>query len=534
MERGTGPPRLLYSRVAEQRLIRRLQPAGLGKERILTIPMPKQQDIWRLDRQGVPHAEIARRLHVDRSTVARYARMEDCTPKPPVDRRYGSKIDPYAHLVDGWLESDRLMPRKQRHTARRIHDRLLSETDYDGEYSTTQRYVRRWRQANQAPSDGYCELEWAPGTAQVDFGVARARIAGEWVEDHCLVVTFPHSNMRYVASMPGENAECLCHGLLLVFGHVGGVPPVLVLDNATGAGHRDAKGHVTLTKVFDAFLSRHRIEARFCNPYSGSEKGSVENAVGFLRRNLMVPPLEAESHGQLTRVMLERCDGLARARRHHRSADTSIMERFAADRDALMPLPSTRFDPIRWEIRKADKYGRIDIDSNRYLAGGGWHGRRLLAAVRWDSVRIADPESGETVAEYPRRYGKTAGTLRDPALVMPMLAARPGSWRETPIRPDFPEDVREWLDRADGRRLRDSLRVIAQATLAAGFDNAMLAASDSIGLRPEAGPAETDLVSLALRHRDGEPDGTDAQGPDLLDYDRCINGDGPDDGEEGR
>ena len=76
-----------------------------------------------------------------------------------MDRRYGSKIDPYAHLVDGWLESDRLMPRKQRHTARRIHDRLLSETDYDGEYSTTQRYVRRWRQANQAPSDGYCELD---------------------------------------------------------------------------------------------------------------------------------------------------------------------------------------------------------------------------------------------------------------------------------------------------------------------------------------------------------------------------------------
>ena len=83
----------------------------------------------------------------------------ETTAHPPVDRRYGSKIDPYAHLVDGWLESDRLMPRKQRHTARRIHDRLLSETDYAGEYSTTQRYVRRWRQANQAPSDGYCELD---------------------------------------------------------------------------------------------------------------------------------------------------------------------------------------------------------------------------------------------------------------------------------------------------------------------------------------------------------------------------------------
>ena len=278
------------------------------------MPMPKQRDIRRLDRQGVPHADIARRPHVDRSTVAGCARMEDCAPGPPRDRGYGSKIGPYAHLVDAWLEADRLMPRKQRHTAQRIHDRLVTETDCDGECSTTRRYVRRWRQANRTPSDGYAELEWAPGTARVDFGVARAGIAGEWVEDHCLVVTFPHSDMRYVASMPGENAECLCHGLLSVFGHVGGVPPVLVLDNATGAGHRDAKGHVTLATVFDAFLSRHRIEARFRNPYSGNEKGDVENAVGFPRRDLMVPPLEAESHGQPARVMLGRRDEPARSR----------------------------------------------------------------------------------------------------------------------------------------------------------------------------------------------------------------------------
>lgn len=99
-----------------------------------------------------------------------------------------------------------------------------------------------------------------------------------------------------------------------MFGHVGGVPPVLVLDNATGAGHRDAKGHVTLATVFDAFLSRHRIEARFRNPYSGKEKGDVENAVGFPRRDLMVPPLEAESHGQPARVMLGRRDEPARSR----------------------------------------------------------------------------------------------------------------------------------------------------------------------------------------------------------------------------
>ena len=185
----------------------------------MAIPMPIVQDIRRLDRQGMSRAQIARRLHVDRGTVAKYADMEDCSPKPKADRRYGSKIDPYAHLVDEWLEADRLLPGKQRHTIRRVHDRLLAETDYDGEYSTTMRYVHRWREANRGVPDreGYVRLEWAAGSMQVDFGVARARIAGEMADVHCLVVSLPYSNMRLCVALPGENAECLCHGLMLYF-----------------------------------------------------------------------------------------------------------------------------------------------------------------------------------------------------------------------------------------------------------------------------------------------------------------------------
>ena len=215
----------------------------------MAIPMPIVQDIRRLDRQGMSRAQIARRLHVDRGTVAKYADMEDCSPKPKADRRYGSKIDPYAHLVDGWLEADRLLPRKQRHTIRRVHDRLLAETDYDGEYSTTMRYVHRWREANRGVPDreGYVRLEWAAGSMQVDFGVARARIAGEMADVHCLVVSLPYSNMRLCVALPGENAECLCHGLMLVFEHIGGVPPVIVMDNATDGALRNAKGEVALT-----------------------------------------------------------------------------------------------------------------------------------------------------------------------------------------------------------------------------------------------------------------------------------------------
>ena len=75
------------------------------------------------------------------------------------------------------------------------------------------------------------------------------------------------------------------------------MPRTLAVDNASGAGRRDARGEAALSRVFEAFVGHCRLDVRFRNPYSGNEKGNVENSVGFLRRSLMVPPLEAGSHG---------------------------------------------------------------------------------------------------------------------------------------------------------------------------------------------------------------------------------------------
>ena len=72
----------------------------------------------------------------------------------------------------------------------------------------------------------------------------------------------------------------MCAGLRTVFEHIGAVPLTLVLDNATGAGHRIAWDKVTVVHVFELFVEHYRLETRFCNPNSGNEKGSVENAVG--------------------------------------------------------------------------------------------------------------------------------------------------------------------------------------------------------------------------------------------------------------
>lgn len=369
----------------------------------MTTPVRVQQSIRQLETKGLTHTQIAKELGVSRTTVVKYA-TRDYSPTPTAGRE-GSRslvVGEYARKADEWLEADLRMPRKQRHTARRVHERLVDECGFEGSYSSVQRWVKRWRQRHRGEAEGFSELEWAPGSAQVDFGQALAVIAGVERTVHFLVVSFPYSNMRYVAALPGETAECVCHGLNRVFSHTGMVPRVLVFDNATGVGHRRVDGTVTQTRLFSLFCAHYGFETRFCNPYSGWEKGSTENAVGFLRRNLMVPTPSAEGWDRLTDAWLERCDGLARG--DHYREGVPIRDLFETDLDHMLPLPPSMFDACDWRGVKADRTGTVTIDSNRYLAGPKWHSMRLMAGVRALRVELRSMD-GEPIVTLERRWG---------------------------------------------------------------------------------------------------------------------------------
>ena len=133
----------------------------------MTVPLDTVNDIRSMDAAGRSRSEIARVLHVSRNTVAKYADMEDMSPAAPMPRRRGRPaLEGNEEWVIGVLEADLGAPRKQRHTARRIYDRLVAERGYAGSYSTVQRFVRELRHARAAAGgEGYLELEWAPGVS---------------------------------------------------------------------------------------------------------------------------------------------------------------------------------------------------------------------------------------------------------------------------------------------------------------------------------------------------------------------------------
>jgi transposase len=206
-----------------------------------------------MDAMGVPRAEIARRLGLSRNTVAKYAEIKDMSPVPPVaGRRARPSIDAYAAWIASVLEADLGAPRKQRHTAKRIYDRLVAERGYEGSYSSVRRFVAEWRREHGQGGLGSLELEWRPGSAQVDFGNFECDIAGERVAAKLLVAALPHSNARFCVAVRSERAECMCWGLREIFERIGRAPHTLVLDNATEAG-RMLRGKVTESELFSQF-----------------------------------------------------------------------------------------------------------------------------------------------------------------------------------------------------------------------------------------------------------------------------------------
>ena len=447
--------------------------------------MSIQAEMRRLDAAGMSGRQIAEQLEVNRETVAKYLSQDDFSPQPPVvvPRQKSSVIVAHTATIDRWLTDDQSRPRKQRHTAKRIFERLVAEHGYAGSYYPVQRYVKKWKEQHRTGSDGFNELSWPAGSAQVDFGQAEAIIAGIRMVLHMLVVTFPASNARFVQAFRGETAECITWGLRTIFEHVGFVATTLVLDNATGAGRRIGE-QIIESQLFGAFKLHYRCQARYCNPYSGHEKGNVENAVGFLRRNLMVPEPEAASLAALNKQLLAQCDVLLE--QDHWQHRVPIGQLFTADRAAGLALPGVGFDAVRFVSRKADKYGNITVDDVAYGAGPVFAQQGVTVAVRHETIEILDGQNQPAVT-FTRSFDHQTETVINPAGTLPLLARKPGAWNQSLVRRHMPDALAAYLDQAKSADRRMLFTALDRATGQASFASATQAAEELItrGDRPD-------------------------------------------------
>jgi len=435
------------------------------------IDMTQVRSIRTMRNNGEGISAISRALRVSEPTVRKYLKKDDFNSAPPIKEARPSKLDPFKETIDRWLLEDKTVWYKQRHTAKRIYDRLSTEKGFEGSYQIVQRYVKE--QKSKTMDKAYLDLVWEPATCQVDFGQADIVLCGINKRIHYLVVSFPYSNVGLTQVFFGENAECVCEGLASIFAFIGGVPLKCVFDNAAGVGKR-VMDSVRLTDLFMRFELHYGFEAVFCNPNSGHEKGHVENKVGTLRRNIFVPIPMIEDLGEYNESLLLQCiekadDG------HYRKGERCI-DLFGTDVCALRPLPEKVFSCVRYESYKADKQGNICIGGkHRYSTDAAFCSHEMIVGIGAFTVEIYDSK-GNAVAFHKRLYSDGPDESVDPAASLRLLVSRPGGWPNSRIRLEMPHELRDHIDSVDKDMVRSYLSSIAFAAENADYDTAIEAA----------------------------------------------------------
>ena len=480
------------------------------------IDMAQVRSIRTMHNNGEGVTAISRALKVSRPTVRKYLSMDDFNPKPPVKAARPSKLDAYKDTIDRWLMEDKAVWHKQRHTAKRIYDRLTSEEGYDGSYPIVQRYVKE--QKSKKTDKAYLDLVWEPATCQVDFGQADIIHYGAERRIHYLVVSFPYSNVGIMQIFFGENAECVCEGLAHIFGFIGGVPLRCVFDNSAGVGKR-VMDAVKLTDLFARFEMHYGFETVFCNPDSGHEKGNVENMVGKLRRNLLVPVPKVEDldmyNERLLLSCMEEADDI-----HYRKGENCI-DLFGEDSIALRPLPEKTFSCIRYERYKTDKQGNIVIGGkHRYSTDATFCYQEIIIGFGAFTVEIYDSR-GNAVAVHKRLYTDGPDESVDPSASLRLLVSRPGAWPNSRIRQSMPRELREHIDSVDKTMLRSYLSSIANAAESTDYDTAVEAAR--MVLKNTGQLRKTDLSMYVTRLYLGATPAYDVP-VDLKEYDVVFSG----------
>ena len=481
------------------------------------LNMPQINSIKEMARDGQSVAGIARELAIDEKTVRKYLKQEDFSPHPPEDAARPSKLDPHKPLIDRWLEEDQGRWYKQRHTAKRIHDRLKTESlGYDWAYNAVQRYVKDRLSAQRALRASQ-ELVWHPGESQCDFGEADFRERGELVRKKYLTLSFPYSNDSLTQVFGGETAECVCQGLKDIFGYIGGVSPLIVFDNATGVGRRVGE-IIHEAKLFQRMRAHYGFSVRFCNPESGHEKGNVESKIGYTRRNLFVPEPEFTDIEAYNRQLLDLRE--AKAAEAHYKKLQPIGQLFEVDRSALTPPPRMPFDVVRYEYVKADGYGKVRIDArHHYSTCPEYAGQEVLVAIRAHTIDILDRESKQVLVRHTRNYGPQRSDTCDYRTSLAVLMNNAGAWQNSGIREMVPTALKDAMDRQPRNQLRATLRTMHQLTTTYSFETALHALEEGLRINRTA---FCDAAALAARISGYGLEVAPERGQDLRVYDQLL------------
>lgn len=410
----------------------------------MVITVDDYREIRRLHLiEGMSQRQIARQLNISRNTVKKYCHGNEVPWERKEYAREANIVnDQIITFIQSCFDEDACNgTAKQKHTAKRIYDRLVDELNFTGGESTIRRAVRELRDKTK---EAFVPLEFSPGEAvQVDWGQAVSFIHGVRRSVNLICARLCASCAPIVFAYERQNEESFLSAFTMTFEYFGGVPRKVFFDNAKVAV-KDGFGAYAVKQSGYAALSAHYgFEAVFCNPGAGNEKGLVEGLVGWSRRNILVPLPHADSIHELNQLLLERCRAYLKHTIRGRSA--SVGSLFTQEAIALMPLPGYRFDAAKSRNVRVDSYSTVRFDTNNYSVPVSYCGREVSVKGYPDQIRIF--YRGEKIAQHQRCYDKRQ-SVYELAHYLPLLEKKGRAvFNALPVRQALPSEFLDWLQR---------------------------------------------------------------------------------------
>ena len=346
-------------------------------------------------------------------------------PVPPGYRRMRPRPKPKleAHLewMERILELDREMPKKQRHTAKRLFDRLRAERGYTGGYTMVKDFVR---ESGRTHREVFLPLVHRPGEAQVDFFEALAKVGGALRKVHVFCMALPYSDMYFVKAYHRECAETFFDGHVEAFRFFGGVPVRISYDNLKIAVRVITGCHARkLTDGFLALKSHYLFESHFCTVRRPNEKGVVEGLAKYGRLNFFVPVPQEKDYDDLNSGLEAACESERTRRLRGRGAAKGVL--FSDEQASFLTLPPVPFEACKRASTRANSLSLVRFDGNDYSVPVAFAHHEVSVKGFVDRVELYSG-SGELIASHARIWEKEKVSYI-PEHYLPLLARKPGA-----------------------------------------------------------------------------------------------------------